>query len=58
MTDKIRPYKVTVKLEGYDPKTYECNFVRVNEYQHLVFHTIDGKKYTIRDWISFIVEDD
>ena len=60
----MKPYKVTIIFryqrsdDDFDYKgTYKCNFVRVNEYQHLVFHTTDGKKYTIRDWISFIVED-
>ena len=52
----MKPYKVLIRTETNE-QWYDCNFVRVNEYQHLVFHTTDGKKYTIRDWISFIVEE-
>mgnify|MGYP001596537917 CR=1 FL=1 len=62
-TEPMNPYKVTVRMEakgsipGINEFKYKCNFVRVNEYQHLVFHTTNGKKYTIRDWVSFIVEE-
>lgn len=56
MTAKVCLYKVTVRW-GTTERTYECNFVNVNEYEHLVFHTVQGRKYTIRDWTSFIVEE-
>lgn len=62
----MKPYKVTVVFDvrstfedkSDNSRLFLCNFIRVNEYQHLVFHTTNGKKYTIRDWVSFVVEED
>ena len=61
----MSPYKVTVVFDvrsslearSDNARLFTCNYVRVNEHDMLILKTMDGKKYTIRNWVSFIVEE-